>query len=95
MGTVILNLSRMLLICILFIMLFVAFTTITELISAYMDVRFRKRMIRKEMKRINKSLCKRNNEIVDMLVNKSTTKEDIDKLAADIFEIDVSDLKKD
>ena len=95
MGTVILNLSRMLLICVLFIMLFVAFTTIIELISSYMDVRFRKRMIRKEMKRINKSLYKRHNEIVDMLINKNTTKEDIDKLAADIFEVDVTDLKKD
>ena len=95
MGTVILNLSRMLLICILFIMLFVAFTTIIELISNYMDVRFQKRMIRKEIKRINKSLYKRHNEIVDMLINKNTTKEDIDKLAADIFEVDVSDLKKD
>lgn len=95
MGTVILNLSRMLLICVLFIMLFVAFTTIIELISSYMDVRFRKRMIRKEIKRINKSLYKRHNEIVDMLINKNTTKEDIDKLAADIFEVDVTDLKKD
>ena len=95
MGTVILNLSRMLLICVLFIMLFVAFTTIIQLISSYMDVRFQRRMIRKEMKRINKSLYKRHNEIVDMLVNKNTTKEDIDKLAADIFEVDVSDLKKD
>ena len=95
MGTVILNLSRVLLICVLFIMLFVAFTTIIELISSYMDVIFRKRMIRKEMKRINKSLYKRHNEIVDMLVDKNTTKEDIDKLAADIFEVDVSDLKKD
>ena len=95
MGTVILNLSRMLLICVLFIMLFAAFTTIIELISSYMNVRFQRRMIRKEMKRINKSLYKRHNEIVDMLINKSTTKEDIDKLAADIFEVDESQLKDD
>lgn len=93
MGTIILNLSRLLIICVLFILIFVALTTIVELISNYMDIRYQRRMMKKEMKRINKSLRKRHNEIIDMLVDKNSTRDDVRKLAADIFEVDEASLR--